>query len=95
MKRVIAALIVALSCSACAGIKVEHAHLSHPFAGPPFGSQLEEDYVDTINVVGRVEIGRVYIEAGPGYKLNPGGGFFGPELTFSSRMGIDVWRKDR
>lgn len=94
MKKGIVVALAALSCSACAGIKVEHAHLSHPFAGPPFGSQIEEDYVDTINVVGRIEMGRFYMEAGPGYKLNPGGGFYGPELTFSSRMGIEVWRRD-
>lgn len=86
-KSILALLAVALT--GCSSVRVEWEHVSHPFAGPPFGPQSEEDSLDTLNVITRKEAGRVYIETGLGYKLGDGG-FYGPGLTFTSRIGVEL-----
>lgn len=87
----VAVLLIGL-LGGCSSVRVEHEHVSHPFAGPPFGPLTEEDSLDTVNVIARKEHGRFYIEAGLGYKVNDGG-FHGPDLTFTSRVGVELWRK--
>lgn len=91
-------LVVAAILSGCASIvpdavRGEWSHTSHVFAGPPFGPKYEEDSLDTANVIARWQNGRLYSEIGVGYKLADGG-FFGPDLTFTSRIGVELWKKD-
>lgn len=84
-------LSAALFClTGCGSYRVEWEHVSHPMAGPPFGLASDEDALDTINVIGRKDTGRFYVEAGLGYKLADAG-FYGPELTFTSRIGVNLW----
>jgi hypothetical protein len=85
-------LVAALLFTGCASVRAEWEHTSHPFAGPPFGPTNEEDNLDTINIIGRRQMGHAYVEMGVGYKLADGG-FDGPELTFTSRFGVELWRK--
>jgi hypothetical protein len=86
------AAALAIALSGCATVSAEWAHTSHPMAGYPFGPSYEEDTLDTLNVIGRHQIGRTYVEMGVGYKLADGG-FYGPELTFTSRIGVEIWSR--
>jgi hypothetical protein len=65
--------------------RVELEHVSHPFAGPPFGPRNEEDSLDQLNACLGME-GDFYLEACSGYVIG-NGGFFGPRLTFTARVG--------
>lgn len=82
-------LVLINMCSGCTGMRVEVEHTSHPLAGPPFGPRSEEDSLNTINVVKRVEKGRFYAEGGLGYKFDDGG-FYGPPLTATVRVGVSL-----
>lgn len=86
--------LAAVALTACSSVRVEHEHLSHLLAGPPFGAKTEEDSLNTLNVIARRQMGRAYVEAGLGYKIGDGG-FYGPDLTFTSRFGIEVWGSKR
>lgn len=74
-----------------AGVGLEYEHVSHPFAGYPFGEAVEEDALHTAGVVGRCSMGRTYLEGGMGYKVRDGG-FYGPDLTGVVRVGVTLWR---
>lgn len=81
-------------CSGCAELrpnyyKAEIEHVSHPFAGWPFGPAYEEDALTQANVVAVIERGSLSIEQGLGYKIDYGGlggGFEGPYLTYIGRL---------
>lgn len=81
-------LILAL-CSGCSGLRVELEHTSHPFAGPPFGDRSEEDSLNTLNVVKSYQKGRFYTDVALGKKIG-NGGFYGPDLTATVRVGISL-----
>ncbi len=72
-------------------LRGEYEHVSHPFAGFPFGAKDEEDALHTIGTVGRCSMGRGYVELGTGYKLREAG-FYGPELTGTVRVGVELWK---
>lgn len=84
----LAVLAAVLSLSACAtGARIETEHVSHPFAGWPFGPAAEEDALDQVNAI--LEWHRPegwYAEAGVGYVIADEG-FRGPPLTFTARVG--------
>ena len=95
MKTLFLTLILLLS-SACAvipeGGRLGWSHISHPFAGPPFGPTNEEDSLDTIEMTGAwYGPKNTYVEIGLGYKLSDGG-FYGPKLTGIVRAGIEFKR---
>lgn len=99
-------LIAALSgCGSVSPIKplkpdeyrVEVEHVSHPFAGWPFGAADEEDALTQANFVAVKRFGNMSIEQGLGYKINEaslGGGFKGPRLTYTGRISYTFGAKD-
>jgi hypothetical protein len=90
------AVLVLSGCSTIGGvcdetrIEARYSHVSHPFAGPPFGPKEEEDALDTIGPMGRCTVGRGYVEIGTGWKLGDGG-FYGPGLTGTMNIGMVLW----
>lgn len=96
MTRTVVTLIAALALSACSTYKAEWQHISHPFAGPPFGPTSEEDSLDHIQVCGVRRYAfnqwtQAYAESCVGYVLADGG-FYGPNLTGGVRVGIEIGR---
>jgi hypothetical protein len=73
-----------------ASLGAEYEHVSHPFAGYPFGEKVEEDALHTVGTIGRCSMGRAYVEGGVGYKVRDGG-FYGPDLTGTLRVGVTLW----
>lgn len=71
-------------------IDLEYTHVSHPFAGWPFGPENEEDAVHTIGPMGRCTMGRGYVDMGVGRKIVESG-FYGPELTGTVNVGVTLW----
>lgn len=94
-KTLIAAMAIYLSgCASTQPTSCDavYEHVSHPFAGPPFSPQYEEDWLDNLGGVCRWESGgRVYTELGLGYVLSDGG-FKGPNLTGSVHVGVHLWK---
>lgn len=89
---VVAAILLSGCSIAPDTVRTEYEHVSHPFAGWPFGPKNEEDWLDTANVVARWQRGRIYTELGLGYSLTDGG-FYGPKLTGTARAGVELWSK--
>lgn len=92
--------LLALSASGCAVtpgdgfdvqpdvIRVEHMHVSHPLAGPPFGSKDDEEWLDVFQVSFKYDLpGRAYTEFGCGVKLWDSG-FYGPREVCTIRTGL-------
>lgn len=80
------------TCSGCTSLSVEYEHVSHPFAGPPFGPRNEEDTIDHINAcaVREWQVSErlnAYGSSCVGYLLTDGG-FYGPSLTGTLRTGL-------
>lgn len=73
-------------------INEEYEHVSHPLAGWPFGAKGEEDALHQLNTIGRCTRGRTYVEGAIGYKLTDGG-FYGPDLTGTLRVGVNLWKQ--
>jgi hypothetical protein len=81
-------------CAGCSALrptyyKAEIEHVSHPFAGWPFGPADEEDALTQANLLTVIERGNLSIEQGLGYKIDSGGlggGFEGPHLTYIGRI---------
>lgn len=71
-------------------IGTEYEHVSHPLAGWPQGDRDEEDALHQLNGIGRCEMGRGYVEGGVGWKVR-NGGFYGPEMTGTIRVGVRLW----
>jgi hypothetical protein len=93
-KRIPIALL--MFCSGCATFapdasRIEIEHVSHPLAGYPSGARAEEDGLTQVNALARWKSGRFYVEQGIGYNLKgrDGGGFYGPGLTYTGRVGIE------
>lgn len=80
------AISLLLTCSGCTSVSVQLEHISHPFAGPPFGPTTEEDSLNQPQVCAAREEQRWYVEHCVGYKLGDGG-FYGPRLTYTARVG--------
>lgn len=74
-------------------VRSEYEHISHLTAGPPFGPQSEEDWIDQFSIIGRCTNGRAYAEMGFGYILT-NGGFHGPDETFTGRVGYYLLGED-
>lgn len=98
MKTLIALTAVATLSGCCASVaRIEIEHVSHPDAGPPFSPSYMEDGLTQINGILRWELGRgIYTEQGLGYNLEGrnGGGFKGPTLTYTGRIGVEFSLKD-
>lgn len=98
MKTLIAALI-ALSMTACSvmptSARMELEHVSHPLAGWPVSANNTEDGLSQANVILHWQSGRVYVENALGYNLQGagGGGFAGPGLTYTGRIGVQFWSR--
>jgi hypothetical protein len=93
------ALLIALSMTGCAvmpnSTRLELEHVSHPLAGWPVSANNTEDGLSQVNLIGHWQSGRVYVEQGLGYNLQGenGGGFYGPELTYTGRIGVMLWNR--
>jgi hypothetical protein len=98
MRLAFLALTVALT-SACtalpSGARLEVEHVSHPLAGWPVSAKNTEDGLSQANAILRWQRGRTYVEQGLGYNLKGenGGGFYGPELTYTARFGVELWSR--
>lgn len=86
LARATAALVLAGSLVGCSYLKIEAEHVSHPFAGPPFGPVNEEDSLNQVNSCLGNQNGSSYYEACLGY-VYADGGFYGPRVTFTGRVG--------
>lgn len=97
MKRIIALAALALAgCSlAPTSVNAELEHVSHPLAGWPINASNNEDALTQANVIARWQTGRVYVEHGLGWNIQGenGGGFYGPGLTYTGRIGVEIWSK--
>jgi hypothetical protein len=86
------ALTCLLALGGCTGLRAEYEHISHPMAGPPFGPRSEEDSLNQVNLCAvRATAGLRYSVFGEtclGVKLADGG-FYGPELTSTVRIGVE------
>jgi hypothetical protein len=93
------ALLIALSMTGCAvmpdSTRLELEHVSHPLAGWPVSAANTEDGLSQVNLIGQWQSGNVYVENGLGYNLQGanGGGFYGPELTYTGRIGVKFWNR--
>ena len=95
----LASALLALSSSGCTSVRsvcdesrvdFQYTHVSHPFAGWPFGPEDEEDAVHTIGPVARCTVGRGYVDLGAGRKITESG-FYGPNLTGTVNIGVNLW----
>ena len=91
-----AAILAALSSVllGCASVQpdylfAEAEHVSHPFAGYPFGPASDEDCLNQQNVGAGWSRGGAYVEQSLGVKLNDCG-FYGPDLTYTLRIGYRI-----
>jgi len=97
MKGLIA--IAALALTGCVSmpdrINAELEHVSHPLAGWPINASSNEDGLTQANLIARWQTGRFYVEHGLGWNVQGqnGGGFYGPELTYTGRVGVTLWSK--
>ena len=76
-------------------MRAELEHNSHPLAGWPVSANDTEDGLSQANVIARWQKGCVYVESGLGYNLQgrDGGGFYGPALTYTGRIGVELWSR--
>lgn len=94
-----ALLLTTLALTGCSAmpdsVGVEIHHVSHPLAGWPISADNTEDGLSQANVIARWQKGRVYAEQGLGYNLQgrDGGGFYGPGLTYTARVGVQLWSR--
>lgn len=93
-----AMLIAIAALPACSvlptSMRAEIEHVSHPMAGWPVSAENTEDGLSQANVIARWQRGRFYVENGLGYNLQGanGGGFYGPALTYTGRVGVEFCR---
>lgn len=84
--------VLATGCAAIAptSARLELEHVSHPLIGWPVDQQ-REDGVSQANALLRWQRGRFFVEQGLGYNLEGanGGGFEGPALTYTGRVGVE------
>lgn len=92
-------LLIVVACSGCSvmptSLRAEVEHVSHPLAGWPVSADNTEDGLSQVNVIAHWQRGHVYIENGLGYNLQGagGGGFYGPALTYTGRIGVEIWAR--
>jgi hypothetical protein len=97
MKTLSAAILLATlflpGCATPASVRAEVEHVSHPLAGWPVSAANSEDGLSQLNVIGHWQSGRVYVEHGLGWNMDGrnGGGFYGPGLTYTGRIGVQLW----
>lgn len=91
MKILIPLTLIALTgCAAMPdAVGTAHTHVSHPFAGPPFGPSSEEDALQTIDLFARWEHGSAFAELSIGY-MPVNNGFYGPPITGGFRFGYAI-----
>ena len=90
-----ALLLACLLMTGCATHLVgELEHVSHPLVGWPVSNRLDEDALTQANLLLRWKFDhdRGYVDAGFGLNLqgNNGGGFYGPALTGTLRLGYEI-----
>lgn len=97
---IVLVLLIIVACSGCvvmpdsAGAELEH--VSHPLAGWPVSADNTEDGLSQINAYAKWHISQhVYVEQALGYNLQGtgGGGFYGPALTYTGRIGVELWSR--
>lgn len=95
-----AIILAAALLSACTtlqpdSVRAELDHISHPLAGWPVNASNNEDGLTQANVIARWQVNRVYVEHGLGWNLQGenGGGFYGPALTYTGRIGVELWSR--
>lgn len=93
MIKTLLAFALLLLCSGCTYVRSEIEHVSHPFAGKPFGPASEEDTLNQANLCFGKEWTTGpkllwYTENCLGYKLTDGG-VYGPDLTYTGRAGAE------
>lgn len=88
----IVVLLLTLLSGCASAVKIEAEHVSHPFAGWPFGPRSQEDGLTHVQGLAVWRAGNAYAEGGLGYNLRgvDGGGFHGPSLTGTLRVGLEV-----
>jgi hypothetical protein len=98
MKRIV--ILASLVLSACTtlhpdSVRTEFEHISHPLAGWPINASNNEDALTQANVIARWQSGRFYVENGLGWNVQGehGGGFYGPGLTYTVRVGVELWSR--
>lgn len=97
MRTISAVTLLATLLQGCAAmpatVRAELEHVSHPLAGWPVSAANTEDGLSQFNVIGHWRSGRVYVEHGLGWNLQgrDGGGFYGPGLTYTGRVGVQLW----
>lgn len=74
-------------------VDVGWGHNSYPALGYPFGPADEEDTLDTLGLRSQWRKDRYFLEAGVGYKLRDGGFYGRSDWVFTSRVGVDIWRR--
>ena len=88
MRTALVVIAIALGfLSGCTTTRLELEHVSHPFAGPPFGPMTEEDSLTQINYCKGTNRNRWYVENCLGMKIGDTG-FYGPRLTYTGRIGM-------
>lgn len=95
-RKLLIALTAALTLSGCVTapdrIDAGWEHTSHPLLGPPFGPSNEEDTLDTLGLRAAWHRDRYYMELGLGQQLKDSG-FAGDGFIFTSRVGVELWRR--
>lgn len=74
-------------------LDLEAEHISHPAVGWPVSPSSDEDGLSQVQVIARWQSGPLYMQHGLGYNLQgrDGGGFYGPGLTYTGRIGVQLW----
>lgn len=99
MSRIAALLAAALALTGCSvapdRVSTELEHVSHPLAGWPVSASNTEDALTQVNIIARWQTGRFYVEHGLGWNVQGenGGGFYGPGLTYTGRIGVTLWNR--
>lgn len=95
-----ALIVAAMFLGACTtlqpgSVRTELEHISHPLAGWPVNASNNEDGLTQANVIARWQSGRFYVENGLGWNVQGenGGGFYGPGLTYTGRVGVEIWSR--
>lgn len=99
MSKTIALLAAAIALTGCSvapdSVSTELEHVSHPLAGWPVSASNTEDALTQVNIIARWQTGRLYVEHGIGWNVQGenGGGFYGPGLTYTGRVGVTLWNR--
>lgn len=93
-KHLIALAALALAgCSATQdSVSLEHMHVSHPLLGPAVRPEQRGRHAGCSRPARAWHRDRYYMEIGLGQQMKDSG-FQGDGIIFTSRIGVDLWRK--